>query len=648
MQPQRLGDFVAVEVLSETSLGTLYKALPAEGEPRLLFVKAFAPSIAACAPAATLLQTHAARWAALQDLYTLHMESLQFAGEQLVASFEYRQGRLLSDILRRCEREGIPVAPDQAVYLAERIAGALVSLSTQDQFAGALSPEEILVTFEGEVKLFPSLGRDLSTTDLRAGGDLNALLAYQSADVRGGKKAKSSADRFALGALLYEFLLHQPLRPEGAEVDLKSRIEEAKAGMGMSEPLPPKLADVLEKSLLPSVPGAYESIDAFKADLDALITSGEYSPSTFNMAFLMHTLFRDEDEAETQKDAAWLALDRTPFLPPPPAASEEPAEKPKPKKRFVMPPPVVEDVTQANFTVAEEPSRKGLWISLGATGVVVVIAVLAYLAFGRNSGPNEAEIRAQYEAKLATERAELKKQQDDLAQKLAAAQQEKADLEAKAAGAKTAEERVQAQKALEEAKKKIEEQRQQAAALEQKAAAVPATGTPPPAEPPKSSPTTTPSVTSTPAATQPGEPSGTPATSPGTEIAPPSEVTPPVSTAPSGGTVRPGDFVELFAVSAKPREVQGLKVEYTQQARANRLQGTIYIEVDIDETGAVTGARTVRAPNPDYGMGDELVRAAQQMRYTPAIKDGVPVKTKLTFPVRLEMKAAKIERGTKG
>jgi len=109
-----------------------------------------------------------------------------------------------------------------------------------------------------------------------------------------------------------------------------------------------------------------------------------------------------------------------------------------------------------------------------------------------------------------------------------------------------------------------------------------------------------------------------------------------------------GDFVELFAVSVKPKEVQSLKVEYTQQARANRLQGTIYIEVDIDERGAVTSARVVKAPKPDYGMGEALVKASLAMKYTPAIKDGMPVKTRLTFPVRMEMQAPTMGRGGGG
>ncbi len=100
---------------------------------------------------------------------------------------------------------------------------------------------------------------------------------------------------------------------------------------------------------------------------------------------------------------------------------------------------------------------------------------------------------------------------------------------------------------------------------------------------------------------------------------------------------KPGDFAEIYTVSVKPREITPLKVEYTPQARTNRLQGTIYLEADINEKGEVTGARVVKAPNPDYGMGEKLAQAALEMKFTPAIKDNVPVKTKLTFPVQLKI-----------
>ncbi|MGC8724370.1 MAG: TonB family protein [Acidobacteriota bacterium] len=101
----------------------------------------------------------------------------------------------------------------------------------------------------------------------------------------------------------------------------------------------------------------------------------------------------------------------------------------------------------------------------------------------------------------------------------------------------------------------------------------------------------------------------------------------------SASKVKAGDFVQLWAVDVKPRIVNSIQAQYTSLARANRVQGTIYVQAQIDETGRVTSAQVVRGPQPDYGLDEECVKAALKSRYSPAIKDGVPVKTSITYPV---------------
>ena len=101
----------------------------------------------------------------------------------------------------------------------------------------------------------------------------------------------------------------------------------------------------------------------------------------------------------------------------------------------------------------------------------------------------------------------------------------------------------------------------------------------------------------------------------------------------TAGKVKAGDFVQLWAVDVKPRPIHPVQAEYTSLARANRVEGTIYVEAQIDETGRVTSAQVVRGPKPDYGLDEECVKAALKSRYSPAIKDGVPVKTAITYPV---------------
>jgi TonB family protein len=634
MQPQRFGDYLAVETFSQTSLGEVFKAVNTEGEPRLFLLRVFRKEVSECAPANTLLQAHANKWRELGDLYTLGLHGFGQEQGRLFMAVEYLQGRLLSDVLARCAQEGLPLAHDQAVYLAERIAGALLSLSTQGQFHGALGAEEVLVTFEGEVKLLPGVAKDIQTTALLQSPWLEKYLSCQPPEVRSGKKALESADRFALGALFFEFLSRQPLRQEGKSVEIKARIEGLKKGAGPLEPLPPNLAAIIEKSLLPDAPGTYKSFDEMKADLNQLIASGEYSPSTFNMAFLMHSLFRDEDEPESKRDKEFLSMDRAKFLPVAPEAPKEEEKQaepaPKPKRKPIYQPSAepAPEIPAPTFGVEPEPSRKGLYIGLGALALIVVISVLAYFAFAKR-GPAEADIRAQVEAQVAAEKAALKKQQDELAAKLAASEKEKQDLEQKMAAATTADEKAKAKKLLEEAKRKVDEQKQAQAQLAEKEKTVQA-----PSSPASSQPQAPPQQSAQPPAKN--EPAPPAAEAPGGQQ-PASPAAPPEAQASTAST-KAGDFVDLFAVDVKPKEIKKLSVEYTPQARANRLSGVIYLEVAVDETGAVTGAKVVKGPPTDYGMGDALVKAAMATRYSPAIKNGVPVKTKITFPVRLEIK----------
>ncbi len=106
----------------------------------------------------------------------------------------------------------------------------------------------------------------------------------------------------------------------------------------------------------------------------------------------------------------------------------------------------------------------------------------------------------------------------------------------------------------------------------------------------------------------------------------------------SAQKTKPGDFVALWAVDVRPREIKKVNVKYTVLARRYKVEGTVFVEVNIDETGKVTTAKIVKGLSPDYGLNEACLKAALQGKYTPAIKDGVPVKTTLTYPVVFKIK----------
>lgn len=623
MQPETCGSHILMKVFAKTSLGEIYKALPLDGPAEIRLVHRLPEEVEKTPEAEKLVRRQAKQWQGVKDLHALNLLEMSKPGDPLWCAFEYHQGRLVSDILERSRQEGIPLAVDQSVYLAERLAGALLSLSTQGLTHGCMSPERMLVTFEGEVKVLPGVFRDLQTTPMVTSPALDAYRKYIPPDLAQGKGPKGYTDIYAVGAMLFEFLAHEPFFNGKPGFDAAARLEEAKKGEGSTDVLPASLYSILKKSLVSGGPDSYQDLSALKADLDQLITSGEYSPTTFNIAFLMHSLFRGEDETEAASDKELLTLDRAPFRPaPPPVAKPAPPAAPVSGKF-----PAVAAEEASTFGVEPEPSRKGLFIGIGVAAVVVLIAVLGYIAF-RPKGPSQAEIQAQEELK------KLQAQQTEMAQRMKSLEDEKNQLAQQVASAKTEDEKKKAQKALEEANKKLEASKADAAKLAASTAAVATAAKPTttaPATPPPSTPPPTPSTTtppSTPPTTTPAPPAATTAPSTSPPAAPE-----PAATTEAGPKIKAGDFVELWAVDIKPKQQGEMKIQVTPAGRQNHVAGTIYLEVAVDESGRVTDARVVRGLNPDYGMNDVCREAALKLKYSPAIKEGLPVKTKVTFPI---------------
>jgi TonB family protein len=61
---------------------------------------------------------------------------------------------------------------------------------------------------------------------------------------------------------------------------------------------------------------------------------------------------------------------------------------------------------------------------------------------------------------------------------------------------------------------------------------------------------------------------------------------------------------------------------YTEEARAKHIEGEVLIEAVFEATGKIRVLRIVRGLG--YGLDDAAVRAAQQIRFKPELKDGQP------------------------
>jgi TonB family protein len=79
----------------------------------------------------------------------------------------------------------------------------------------------------------------------------------------------------------------------------------------------------------------------------------------------------------------------------------------------------------------------------------------------------------------------------------------------------------------------------------------------------------------------------------------------------------------VAAPALTPAEILSKPVPiYTQEARTQKIEGEVLLEVVFEATGKIHVVKVVRGLG--HGLDDAAVHAAEQMRFKPAMKDGQP------------------------
>jgi TonB family protein len=84
-----------------------------------------------------------------------------------------------------------------------------------------------------------------------------------------------------------------------------------------------------------------------------------------------------------------------------------------------------------------------------------------------------------------------------------------------------------------------------------------------------------------------------------------------------------GSGAPATAVDSKPVALNSPQPRYTEEARKAKIQGTVTARVLVGADGSVKNVRIVRGLS--YGLDEQAIQAAYQIRFRPAMKGGQPV-----------------------
>ena len=554
-------------------------------------------------------------------------------------AWDYVPSQPLDQVLARVSKEHFPVAVDNALLIAEKLAAALVAAATvevrgEPLVHGFLVPHLVLVGNDGEATVAGfAISRGL-IANLDRTGVRTAAAPYLAPEVLSGGGASRRSDVYSLGAILYHLVCGSALpvdpaaRPAALE-NMQLALEEG--------PVPQDIAGIVRKALSPRPEDRHAAAAEFKRDLEKLLYGGAYSPTTFNLALFMDRLYRQEIEEEDRELQRERGLDVTSYYKAPkaPAPAAGPGE-----------------IT--GITEAPPQSKTPMFIAIG--GVAILLAVGAYLMFGRSPAPPAmdqatqaklmgelvgAEVARQLAEKEQQLRSELEQERTQIEEQRKQLQQQQAAVTASGAKVSAEEQRrirqAQDDLAAREAEQrrkqdelaKVQVQRQQAAAAPPPTAVPAAVPTQvPPTEPPARE-----VVAAEPPAAQPTMP-------PSVAVAP---TTPPVAPSAASGDLREGDYVEFSQVDVAPQELTKVAPVLSRTAAMARSgRGVVILSALVSEKGVVEKVDVLRGfPVARLGVDEACAEAVRQYHYRPATKGGVKVKTRVTVTMQVDLTRAR-------
>jgi serine/threonine protein kinase len=162
-----------------------------------------------------------------------------------------------------------------------------------------ISPQNILVSYEGEVKLTDfGIAKAGLTTSMTKTGVLKGKVSYMSPEQGRGEVIDSRSDIFSLGAVLYELLTYRKLFEGQSELQILERLKDPhiEPPSRLNPDIPMELDRIVLKALATRPEDRYRSAEEMFTQCEAFLASRGAFPSTYGFRNFLRIIFRDEIE----------------------------------------------------------------------------------------------------------------------------------------------------------------------------------------------------------------------------------------------------------------------------------------------------------------------------------------------------------------
>lgn len=226
------------------------------------------------------------------SIYDFGVERSQF-----FLVMEYVEGRNLRQILNELKKTNTQFVIEQISYMMKEVAAGLdhahrcidgttgkpLNIVHRD-----MSPQNIMVSFEGEVKII-DFGIAKAETQLEAtkAGTLKGKYGYMSPEQADGQNIDPRTDIFSLGIVMWELLANDRLFTSNSEAAILRKIRECQIPSirKINPSVPPELERIVNKALAKDRSLRYQTAASLHRDLNRFLNTQypEFSPHDFSV-----------------------------------------------------------------------------------------------------------------------------------------------------------------------------------------------------------------------------------------------------------------------------------------------------------------------------------------------------------------------------
>jgi serine/threonine-protein kinase len=251
---------------------------------------------------------------------------------------EFVHGHTLRRVVDRCREAGLRFGLARSVNVGAEVAKALAYAHRPQQEGGAagivhrdVSPQNVLVSFEGEVKLTDfGIARALGASGLTDPGTVKGKLAYMAPEQARGERVDARADVFSLGVVLWELCAGRRLFSRDSDAATLAAVlgqEPISPPSGWNEQVPPELDAAILGALERDTARRTRSAQDLATALGGVLLRLARSPEDYDLRVLMRRLWPDAPGRPAPPTGEPTAvrparLDTTPDSPAPLAADD--------------------------------------------------------------------------------------------------------------------------------------------------------------------------------------------------------------------------------------------------------------------------------------------------------------------------------------